>query len=106
MAKKKIEPSDEEEFGIPTGKVDEDGDELLDLSNWDDDFTDDVEYDLSKVKDDMLVDETEEESIGYEISEIETLMRKVKCAPCPGSSSKLDCKVRDDFTCPPDKKNK
>ena len=106
MAKKKIEPSDEEEFEIPTGKVDEDGDELLDLSNWDDDFADDVEYDLSKVKDDMLVDETEEESIGYEISEIETLMRKVKCAPCPGSSSKLDCKVRDDFTCPPDKKNK
>ena len=106
MAKKKIEPSDEEEFEIPTGKVDEDGDELLDLSNWDDDFADDVEYDLSKVKDDMLVDETEEESIGYEISEIETLMRKVKCAPCSGSSSKLDCKVRDDFTCPPDKKNK
>ena len=106
MAKKKIEPSVEEEFEIPTGKVDEDGDELLDLSKWEDDFTDDVEYDLSKIDDDMLEDETEEESIGYEISEVETLMRKVKCAPCPGSSSKQDCKVRVDFGCPPDKKNK
>jgi hypothetical protein len=51
----------------------------------------------------MLVDETEEESFGYEISEIEALTRKVKCAPCKGSSSKRECKVRVDFGCPPDK---
>jgi len=62
-----------------------------------------VDYDLDKIKDDMLEDETEEESLGYEINEIEALMRKVKCAPCKGSSSKRDCKVRDDFGCPPDK---
>lgn len=54
----------------------------------------------------MLADETEDEEFGYEISEVEVLMRKVKCAPCPGSSSKPSCKVRDDFGCPPDKANK
>ncbi|GAG03262.1 unnamed protein product, partial [marine sediment metagenome] len=47
--------------------------------------------------------ETEEESVGYDIDEVEALMREVKCAPCKGSSSKRDCKVRDDFGCPPDK---
>lgn len=54
----------------------------------------------------MLADETEEEELGYEINEIEALMRKAKCASCSGSSSKRDCKVRKDFGCPPDKANK
>ena len=54
----------------------------------------------------MLEDETEEESFGIEIDEVETLMRKVKCTPCSGSSSKRECKVRDDFGCPPDKAKK
>ena len=106
MAKKKSVPGEEEQYEIPSGKVDEDGDELLDLSDWKDDLEDDVEHDLNKIKDDMLADETEDEEFGYEINEIEALMRKVKCAPCPGNSSKRDCKVRDDFGCPPDKANK
>lgn len=103
MAKKKSTPVEEEDLEIPKGKVDEDGDEILDLEDWKDNLEDDVDYDLDKIKDDMLVDETEEESLGYEINEIETLMRKVKCAPCKGSSSKQDCKVRVDFGCPPNK---
>jgi hypothetical protein len=104
MAKKKSAPvEDDEDLEIPKGKVDEDGDEIIDLEDWKDNLDDDVDYDLSKIEDDMLVDETEDESFGYEISEIEALMRKAKCAPCSGSSSKRDCKVRDDFGCPPDK---
>ncbi|MFW9894262.1 MAG: hypothetical protein ACFFD7_00495 [Candidatus Thorarchaeota archaeon] len=105
MAKKKSPPVDEDDYEIPSGKVDEDGDELIDLEDWKDNLDDDIEYDLDKIEDDMLVDETEDESFGYEISEIETLMRKAKCAPCKGSSTKRECKVRDDFGCPPDKAN-
>ncbi|MFX1313520.1 MAG: hypothetical protein ACFFHD_13080, partial [Promethearchaeota archaeon] len=82
------------------------GDEILDLSEWKDNLEDDIDYDLSKVKDDMLVDETEDESFGYEVDEVEALLRKTKCASCPGSSSKRECKVRDDFGCPPDKAKK
>jgi len=102
MAKKKSAPVEDEELEIPSGKVDEDGDEILDLDDWKDNLEDDVDYDLSKVKDDMLVDETEEESLGYEINEIEALVRKAKCASCPGSSRKRECKVRADLGCPPD----
>ncbi len=103
MAKKKSAPVEEDDLDIPKGKVDEDGDEILDLEDWEDNLEDDVDYNLDKIEDDMLVDETEEESFGYEISEIEALTRKVKCAPCKGSSSKRECKVRVDFGCPPDK---
>lgn len=103
MAKKKSAPAEEEDLEIPKGKVDEDGDEIIDLDDWKDNLEDDIDYDLDKIKDDMLVDETEEESLGYEIDEVEALTRKVKCAPCAGSSSKRDCKVRVDFGCPPDK---
>ncbi|MFX1455141.1 MAG: hypothetical protein ACFFDB_07165 [Promethearchaeota archaeon] len=103
MAKKKSPPVDEDDYEIPSGKVDEDGDELIDLEDWKDNLDDDIEYDLDKIEDDMLVDETEDESFGYEINEIEALMRKAKCAPCKGSSTKRECKVRDDFGCPPDK---
>jgi hypothetical protein len=104
--KKKIVPEPEEEDDVPTGKVDEDGDEILDLYDEKDNLDEDLEYDLSNIDDEMLADETEDEEFGYEISEVEALMRKVKCAPCPGSSSKAECKVRDDFGCPPDKANK
>ncbi len=103
MAKKKSTTVEEDDLDIPKGKIDEDGDEIIDLEDWKDNLEDDVDYDLDKIKDDMLVDETEEESFGYEISEIEALTRKVKCAPCEGSSSKRECKVRVDFGCPPDK---
>ena len=103
MAKKKSAPVEEDDLEIPKGKIDEDGDEILELEDWKDNLEDDIDYDLDKIEDDMLVDETEEESFGYEINEIEDLMRKAKCTPCKGSSSKRDCKVRDDFGCPPDK---
>jgi hypothetical protein len=107
MAKKKTTPSpDDEDLEIPKGKVDEDGDEILDLGDWKDNLEEDLDYDLGKVDDEMLEDETEDESFGYEIDEVEALLRKVKCAPCPGSSSKRECKVRDDFGCPPDKAKK
>ncbi len=105
MAKKKA-PQESEHEDIPNGKKDEDGDEIIDLYDEQDDLTDDIDYDLSKIQDDMLADETEDEESGYEVSEVEALMRKVKCAPCPGSSSKPTCKVRDDFGCPPDKAKK
>jgi len=103
MAKKKSTSVEEDDLEIPKGKMDEDGDEIIDLKDWEDNLEDDIDYDLDKIKDDMLEDETEEESKGYDIDEVEALMREVKCAPCKGSSSKRDCKVRDDFGCPPDK---
>ena len=105
MAKKKptkVAENDE----IPEGKVDEEGDEILDLYDEKDDLTDDVIYDLSEIDDEMLADETEDEEFGYEISEVEKMMRKIKCEPCSGSDSKPDCKVRDDFGCPPGKESK
>ena len=103
MAKKKSTSVEEDDLEIPKGKMDEDGYEVIDLEDWKDNLEDDIDYDLDKIKDDMLEDETEEESVGYDIDEVEALMREVKCAPCKGSSSKRDCKVRDDFGCPPDK---
>ena len=106
MAKKKKVPIETEEDDIPTGKVDDEGDEILDLYDEKDNLDEDLDYDLSEIDDEMLADETEDEEFGYEISEVEVLMRKVKCAPCPGSSSKPECKVRDDFGCPPDKADK
>ncbi len=39
MAKKKSAPIDEGEDDIPSGKTDEDGDEILDLDEWTDDLT-------------------------------------------------------------------
>jgi hypothetical protein len=106
MAKKKKISPEPEEDDVPTGKVDEEGDEILDLYDEKDNLEEDLDYDLSNIEDEMLADETEDEEFGYEISEVEALMRKVKCAPCPGSSSKPNCKIRDDFGCPPDKANK
>jgi hypothetical protein len=106
MAKKKNVPINPDDDNIPIGQVDEDGDEILDLYDEKDNLEEDLDYDLSQIDDDMLADETEDESFGIEIDEVEALMRKVKCTPCPGSSSKRECKVRDDFGCPPDKANK
>ncbi|MBY9017324.1 MAG: hypothetical protein KGD66_00690 [Candidatus Lokiarchaeota archaeon] len=106
MAKKKITPTEPEEDEVPTGTSDEDGDEVLDLYDEKDNLDEDVIYDLSEIEDDMLADETEDEEFGYEISEVEALMRKAKCDPCAGNSSKRECKVRNDFGCPPDKAKK
>jgi hypothetical protein len=107
MAKKKKIPVEEEEVeDVPDGKVDEEGDEVIDLYDESDNLEEDLDYDLNEIQDEMLEDETEDESFGYEISEVEAMLRKVKCDPCPGSSSKRECKVRDDFGCPPDKAKK
>ena len=106
MAKKKITPVESEIDEIPEGKVDDEGDEIIDLYSEKDNLEEDLEYDLSHIEDEMLADETEEEEIGQDIDEVERMLRKVKCEPCPGSSSKRDCIVRDDFGCPPDKAKK
>ena len=106
MAKKKKIPVETENDEIPSGKIDEDGDEILDLYDEKDDLTEDLIYDLSEIEDEMLVDETEDEEFGYEVNEVEKMMRKIKCEPCPGSDSKPECKVRDDFGCPPGKESK
>ena len=100
MAKKKAPEEDD----VPVGKVDEDGDEILDLYDEKDNLEEDLDYDLSEIEDDMLADETEEESFGLEIDETVQLLRKVKCDPCPGLKSKRDCKIAKDHGCPkPDK---
>jgi len=106
MAKKKISPAESENDEVPEGKVDDEGDEVIDLFEEEDNLEEDLEYDLSHIEDEMLVDETEEEGIGQDIDEVEMMLRKVKCEPCPGSSSKHECKIRDDFGCPPDKAKK
>ncbi|MGV9173637.1 MAG: hypothetical protein ACOC44_04045 [Promethearchaeia archaeon] len=91
---------------VPEGKKDEEGEEIIDLYEEEDNLDEDMEIDLSEIDDEMLADETEDEEFGYEVSEVEKMMRKIKCEKCPGSSSKPDCKVRDDFGCPPDKAEK
>ena len=106
MAKKKKKVPDPEEDEIPEGKVDEDGEEILDLFEEKDDLSDDLDYDIEKIEDEMLADETEDEEFGPEVSDIEKMLRNMKCANCPGSDSKPDCKVRDDFGCPPGKESK
>ena len=103
MAKKKVDPPNPEEDDIPEGKADEEGDEVIDLYEEEDNLEEDLEYDLNQVKDEMLADETEDEEFGYEVSDVEKMLREMKCAPCPGSKSKPDCKVRDEFGCPPEK---
>lgn len=106
MAKKKISPAESENDGVPKGKVDDEGDEVIDLYDEKDNLEEDLEYDLGQIEDKMLSDETEEEEFGQDIDDVEKMLRKIKCEPCPGSSSKPQCKVRDDFGCPPDKANK
>jgi len=104
MAKKKSVPSEEDDYEVPSGKLDEDGEEVLDLSDWKDDLEEDIEYDLSKIEDDMLADEDEDEEFGREVDEVVKMLREVKCNPCPGLRSKPDCKIAHDYGCPKPKK--
>ncbi|MBN1800936.1 MAG: hypothetical protein JW891_05475 [Candidatus Lokiarchaeota archaeon] len=107
MAKKKKVMPEPEDDEVPDGVVDEDGDEVLDLdAEKDDDLYDDIEYDLSQIEDDMLADENEDEEFGPEIDDVIKMLRAVKCAPCPGSKSKVECQIRHDYGCPPDKAEK
>ena len=103
--KKKVPPSTEDDF-IPDGKVDDDGDEILDLYEEVDDLTDDLIYDLKNIEDNMLAEETEAEEFGPDVDEVVKMLRIIKCGPCKGSSTKRDCKVRHDYGCPPDKAKK
>lgn len=98
--KKKKSPPVPDEDQIPEGKVDEDGDEIIDLFEEKDDLSDDLDYDLSKVEDDMLEDETEDEEFGMEVDAVVQMLRDVKCKPCPGLKSKPDCQIAHDHGCP------
>jgi len=100
MTKKKKMPDEAEAEDVPIGKVDEDGDEILDLYDEEDNLEEDIDYDLSKIEDDMLADETEDEELGMEVDEVVQMLRKVKCDPCPGLKSKPGCKIAHDHGCP------
>jgi len=105
MAKKKAPvPIPDDDDDVPNGKVDEDGDEVLDLYDEKDNLEEDLDYDLSEIQDEMLADETEDEEFGMEIDDVVKMLRDVKCKPCPGLKSKRDCKIAKDHGCPkPDK---
>lgn len=100
MAKKKKLKDESEVEDVPVGNIDEDGDELIDLYDEEDNLEDDIDYDLSEIKDDMLADETEEEELGLEVEEVVQMLRKVKCDPCPGLKSKPGCQIAHDHGCP------
>lgn len=92
MAKKKKKQTEEMDE-IPE-------EEEIDLFNEDDDLEEEIEIDLNEIDDEMLADEDEDEEYGPEVDEVEKMLRKVKCDPCPGLSSKPGCKVAKDFGCP------
>jgi hypothetical protein len=100
MAKKKKMPDETEAEDVPVGKVDDDGDEILDLYDENDNLEEDLDYDLNEIEDEMLADETEEEEFGMEVDEVVTMLRKVKCEPCPGLKSKPGCPIAHDHGCP------
>ena len=100
MAKKKKLEDETKVEDVPVGNVDEDGDELIDLYDEEDNLEDDIDYNLSEIKDDMLADETEEEELGLEVEEVVQMLRKVKCDPCPGLKSKPGCQIAHDHGCP------
>jgi hypothetical protein len=102
VAKKKKAPAapDPEDDEIPEGKKDEDGDEILDLYDEKDNLEEDLDYDLSKIEDDMLADETEDEEFGMEVDDVVKMLRDVKCKPCPGLKSVPGCKIAKDHGCP------
>ena len=100
MAIKKKMPDETEIEDVPGGNVDEDGDEVLDLYDEKDNLEEDIDYDLNKIEDDMLANETEDEELGMEVDEVVTMLRKVKCDPCPGLKSKPGCQIAHDHGCP------
>jgi hypothetical protein len=96
-------PKKSEKDEVPEGVLDEDGDEIIDLSEGEEEI---IEEDIYEIEDDMLADPADEEDFGRSRSEVEIMLRDLECANCEGSSTKRKCKVRDDFGCPPDKANK
>ncbi len=63
-----------------------------------------IEEDLDEMDDDMLAGE-DEGAQKRSIDEIEQMLRDVECSSCEGNSSKDNCKVREQYGCPPDKKD-
>lgn len=63
-----------------------------------------IEEDLDEMDDDMLTGEDEDVQKRTP-DDIELMLRDVECSTCEGSSSKENCQVRDDYGCPPDKKD-
>ena len=61
-----------------------------------------IEEDFEKMNDDMLQGEDEKVQ-KRSIDEIEQMLRDVECSGCEGSSSKDNCKVREQYGCPPEK---
>ncbi len=95
MAKKK---TTKKKASKPKAKKTEDDEEI------EEDGPEFVEEDLDELDDDMLTGEDE----GVKkrtMDEVESMLRVVECSSCEGSSSKDNCKVRDDYGCPPDKKD-
>lgn len=95
----------------PIKKEEEEGDDIPDkdeinLEDWEDDLEEEQYEDLSQIEDEMLADESDKERSGRSMNEIEKMLRDTVCANCSGSSSKRNCKIRDDYGCPPDKTNK
>jgi len=99
MAKKKVPPPKEEDYELPSGKIDEDGEEILDLTDWKDNLEEDVIYEIPD-DDEMIAEETEDEEFGMEVDEVVKMLRDVKCKPCLGLKSKPDCKIAHDYGCP------
>ena len=63
-----------------------------------------IEEDLDTMEDDMLGGE-DSDAKPREDDEILSMLRIVECSSCEGSSSKEKCKVREQFGCPPEKKD-
>jgi hypothetical protein len=61
-----------------------------------------IEEDLDAMEDDMLGGE-DTDAKPREDDEILSMLRIVECGMCDGSSSKENCKVREQFGCPPEK---
>ena len=61
MAKKKKLPDEAEVEDVPTGKVDDDGDEILDLYDEKDNLEEDLDYDLSEIDDEIQDHELDSE---------------------------------------------
>jgi len=97
MAKKKQIKKEEERDDLPD-------EEEINLEDWEDE---EEQYeDLSQIEDEMLADESDKEKSGRSANDIEKMLRDTVCANCSGSSSKRNCKIRDDYGCPPNKANK
>ena len=95
MAKKK---TTKKKASKPKAKKTEDDEEI------EEDGPEFVEEDLDELDDDMLTGE--DEGVQKRTpDDIELMLRDVECSSCEGSSTKDNCRVREDYGCPDDKKD-